>query len=112
MSRLPRTVVIGLPTSKSIDEVQHEVSRVLSTKLSEHESRYFGGRYFRAGSPGGEEVYVFNNFDLIDAAPFYEDAIDLPILLRIDSGGRDPEQLLAVLTEVFGAGSRVLETGV
>lgn len=75
-------------------QLVRELSESLQLEFRERMSGYFGGCYFKAGSPGGEEVYWFQNKGL-DGDVHYAETPSSSWILRIDKTSRDPEAIVA-----------------
>ena len=101
-------IIIGVCLRDSWEEVADAVSRALGIHLEPHDSSHGGGDYY-LGDWEDEEVYVYPNWDILDDEPFYEEALDCPVLIRFNYPREDPTERARVLGEKLGAPCRVLD---
>jgi hypothetical protein len=101
-------VVIGIPGDADLSERGAVLANVLDAQFEARESGHYGGTYYLAEPGGDEELRLYRNHDPIDGTPFFAEAQDCPVLLRLLFTERDPDALVdRIRTEIHPA-TRVL----
>ena len=106
---MPTTVVLGLPTMAGLVGVVEPIAQALAMDFELHDSSFWGGDYYLGRGTGEPRAYLFPNHDILDNTPFYEEAPDCPLLLRLDDMDEPAEALAGLIRHVLAVPCRILE---
>jgi len=95
-------LVIGIPVKGRVDDLVGRVSAALDIRMEPHQSLYFGGDYWFCGQVGNEELYLFENRDVLDGERFYDDKPPCRFILRVDRTDRDPDTVVEAVSSALG----------
>jgi hypothetical protein len=89
-------------------DVVEPIAQALAIRFALHNSSFWGGDYYRGRVSSQTVAYLFHNHDLLDDTPFYEEASDCPLLLRLDHLDEQTEVLAQRIGEALALNCRVL----